>query len=202
MAIQDSDPERRNLVVTSLAFIVFFAADGQVAQDIIKLQIVPVTFKNTSVLGYFVWSILIWFSLRYWQTHRTSYKDAYQNHITEFDQTNNGGAKYIEKALKIPEFPSNNGFRSNKLCWQGHGPTLHIKYQVVEEFEQQNNGSYSIKKQTPEVAYPLCGPYGYMFKIKYFFSFAIKTPGFTSYAVPYILFALALLSPLLSCKGS
>ena len=70
MAIQDSDPERRNLVITSLSFIVFYLAGGHIPENTLKLQIVNITFNNTHVLIITAWLMLAWFAIRYWQTHK------------------------------------------------------------------------------------------------------------------------------------
>jgi len=201
MAIHDSDPDRRNLVVTSTAFILFYLADGHMTPDAIRLQIVPVTFENVFVLKIFAWVILFWFGLRYWQTHRQSYRNAYLGHLKEFGNANDSGAKYIEKTDKIPKFNENNGFRENILRWQGEGPKLHIEYKIVEEFTKDNNGGIHIKKQRNVQAQKLRGRYGVWLKTKYLVSFVIQTPGFTSYAVPYILFVSAIAIPILKQYG-
>lgn len=70
MAIHDSDPERRNLVVTSLAFIVYYLAGGYITDNNVRMQIVNITFDNKAVLAVFVWVMLLWFAWRYWQTHK------------------------------------------------------------------------------------------------------------------------------------
>lgn len=63
MPMQDSDPERRNLVLTSLSFIVFYLAGGHITENILKLQIVNISFKNTYVLIVTAWIMIVWFAL-------------------------------------------------------------------------------------------------------------------------------------------
>lgn len=201
MAIQDSDPERRNLMVTSIAFIVFYLADGQISQDAIRLQVIPVTFNNVIFLNVFVWVMLCWFGLRYWQTHRASYKNAYQSHLNNFGNSNEAIARYIEKANNIPRFNENNGFREHVLRWYGSGPRLHVEYKLVQEFTKNQDGSISVHKQENIHPQPLTGYYGWLLKTKYFLSFSVGTPGFTSYAAPYILFITAMLVPALKING-
>jgi len=72
MAIHDNNPERRNLVVTSLAFIMFYLGDGSINDDAIKIQLINITFNNPEFLRITAWIMLFWFALRYWQTHQNS----------------------------------------------------------------------------------------------------------------------------------
>lgn len=67
MAIEDSNPERRNLTVMSAAIIMFYLADGQFANKReITLEIIDVTFNNASALTIMMWFMLFWFAFRYW----------------------------------------------------------------------------------------------------------------------------------------
>ncbi len=68
MAIQDIDPERRNLMVTSLGFIIFYLGEGKMESDKLTLPLVNIEFKNTVFLASMAWIMLFWFVFRYWQT--------------------------------------------------------------------------------------------------------------------------------------
>lgn len=68
MAIEDNNPERRNLTVTSLAFIVFASAGGYIPENEVHFQFVNVSFAFPEILEYFAWTIIFWFAFRYWQT--------------------------------------------------------------------------------------------------------------------------------------
>ena len=192
MAIQDSDPERRNLVLTSIAFIIFYLADGQVTPGAITLQVVSVTFKNVLALKIFAWVMLCWFGLRYWQTHHMSYENAYRDHLNEFGNSNESGAIYIEKTFKLKRVNDCDGFFGHQLLWHGGNNKLHIKYSRMEGVKKKENGSIAYDKRVDLEPEELIGFYGILLRLQYFWSFAIKSPGFTSYAVPYILFASAI----------
>lgn len=70
MAIQDSNPERRNLVVTALAFILYYAGGGTLSDYAVRVTVVNLTFARPDVLAAAAWAMLIWFGLRYWQSSR------------------------------------------------------------------------------------------------------------------------------------
>lgn len=70
MAIQDSDPARRNLTVTSFAFIVFSLAGGYFDHNVVRLQVVNLKFENPEALALFAWALLLWFAYRFWQTRK------------------------------------------------------------------------------------------------------------------------------------
>jgi hypothetical protein len=66
MAIQDSNPERRNLLVLSLCFIVFFLGGGAFSKGEVRLQVITVTFSRPEILSLIIWLLLFWFLYRYW----------------------------------------------------------------------------------------------------------------------------------------
>ena len=74
MAIQDSNPERRNLSLLSISIITFYAAGGEVIDNVVRFQIINVGFHKPEVLAYFVWGILCWFCFRYWLLNRDGWK--------------------------------------------------------------------------------------------------------------------------------
>lgn len=66
--IDDPRPVRRNLILTSVAFIVYFIADGYISHKDgykISLSIVNIHFDNPDVLIFSAWIILFWFAWRY-----------------------------------------------------------------------------------------------------------------------------------------
>jgi hypothetical protein len=78
--IQDTNPERRNLVVLSLAIIIFYLADGSVVGDDLRFLIANIKFNKPDVIAIFIWAALGWFFLRYWQVNRGKYL---QEHMQE-----------------------------------------------------------------------------------------------------------------------
>jgi len=67
MTIHDTSPERRNLILLSLAFIIFYLADGHLTDDTVRVMVINLTFGRPYMLKYFTWLMLIWFCLRFWQ---------------------------------------------------------------------------------------------------------------------------------------
>jgi hypothetical protein len=77
MPIQDTNSERRNLVVVSLAFIIFVAAGGKVVTPGVRLLLLDVRFENADVLVAFAWILLFWSAWRYWLTNRGGAKERF-----------------------------------------------------------------------------------------------------------------------------
>ncbi len=65
MAIEDSNPERRNLTVLSSAIIIYYLGEGKIQENTLTLEIVNVVFSNTEMLTIIVWVMLGWFTFRY-----------------------------------------------------------------------------------------------------------------------------------------
>lgn len=70
MSIEDSNPERRNLVVLSSAIIIYYLAGGSVKEKTLSLEIINIEFSNTAMLSVIVWFMLGWFSFRYFIENR------------------------------------------------------------------------------------------------------------------------------------
>ncbi|MGF2736703.1 hypothetical protein [Marinobacter sp. DUT-1] len=81
MAINDALPERRNLVVTAFCVIVFYAAEGFVTDPTVRLAVVNVSFKHPEVLAGFVWGLLVWFQIRFWQSTRFKFGERFKQEI-------------------------------------------------------------------------------------------------------------------------
>lgn len=81
MAIQDHNPERRNLVIISLAFVIYFVAGGRFDDEVIRLQVVNVRFANPDALVTAAWLALGWLAFRYWITHRGLLTEGFNGEI-------------------------------------------------------------------------------------------------------------------------
>jgi len=82
VALQDSNPERRNLLVLSLSIIVFYLGGGEFTDNNIRLQIVNIHFSKPEVLGCFVWALLAWFAFRYWLVHQGAWTKEYYSDLS------------------------------------------------------------------------------------------------------------------------
>ncbi|MBN1379680.1 MAG: hypothetical protein JXA04_10650 [Gammaproteobacteria bacterium] len=70
MPYQETDPHRRNLTVTALAFIIYYSAGGYVKENELHFPMVNIAFSEPWVLKYFAWGALLWFMWRYYQTNK------------------------------------------------------------------------------------------------------------------------------------
>jgi hypothetical protein len=73
MPYQESNPERRNLTVASLAFLTYFWGGGHLSSSSVKLFIVDAQFTRPGILAVMAWAMLFWFFYRYWLMHWGSY---------------------------------------------------------------------------------------------------------------------------------
>ena len=81
--MEDSNPERRNLIVTSLAITVFIVAGGHFNGEV-QLQVINAKFYRQSALVWFVWLAFIWFWYRYWLKNRTEFSKKFNEEIKRF----------------------------------------------------------------------------------------------------------------------
>lgn len=65
----DQNATRRNLTVTSLAFIVYYQGEGYVPDDVVKMPLINVIIDNPGFLTVFAWTMIFWFAVRYWQAN-------------------------------------------------------------------------------------------------------------------------------------
>ena len=195
MAIQDADPERRNLMVCSLAFIVYYYAGGKPIEPEIRLHVVNVMFENTVALAIFAWTMLLWFGLRYWQTHQYEYKKAKNNDIKK--QVNNWLVRWLISRETKLEYRKINGF-SPKQVVVSEGK-WYVEYSVWLRGAVDDKGNVlSVSGQDERKTRPLSGLLGLATKGYIHIIAAVTMQGFTSYAVPYILFIMAISAPLVT----
>ncbi|GAA6183777.1 hypothetical protein [Aliiglaciecola sp. NS0011-25] len=64
MAINDSIPERRNLIVISLMIITYYMAGGTVGHDV-KLPLSNIVLTDKTNATYIFWIIFLWMNFRY-----------------------------------------------------------------------------------------------------------------------------------------
>ena len=64
-----SDPHRRNLMMISIAFLIFFLGDGELSEEGLRLGMVGVDINSPWVVGLSAWLMLFWFAWQYWLHH-------------------------------------------------------------------------------------------------------------------------------------
>ncbi|WP_419777247.1 hypothetical protein [Malaciobacter marinus] len=108
--IQDSNPYSRNLILISLAIIIFNFADGEIMNDHLKLHVINIKFNNVEFFSNFIWLIFFWFIFRFWQSDKFK-----MNNIifilkeNEQYMSNKTLIKFVEKITNL-KYRENGGF--------------------------------------------------------------------------------------------
>lgn len=68
-------------MVSSLAFIVFYAGEATLTDNTIRLPLINLQLGNTNALIVFAWGLLLWFFLRYWNNNRFAFWDEFRQEM-------------------------------------------------------------------------------------------------------------------------
>lgn len=202
MAIQDSDPERRNLSVASIAFILFYFGGGELADNLVKLPIVNIRFTNTHFLAVAAWVALFWFLYRYWQKHRGKLRYEFSARYRSYYEKDYF-RKYAEKKSgeSFAKFGDTEGLRITGMI--NRDGALKLRYQRYTDIQWDKN-SRKLESATGEsksTEIPVNGWMGFAVRFRALIECAYEEPPFSNYGVPYILFGFALVGALLSRVG-
>lgn len=107
MSIQDSSPERRNLLVLSMGIIIFYLAGGEFIDQSVRLQIINVKFANPDMLKSIVWVLLLWFIFRYWVTMRGTWSNPFYSEVNYLPAKDSIIYSYIVKRFDLTDDLSN-----------------------------------------------------------------------------------------------
>jgi hypothetical protein len=119
MAIQDSNAERRNLMVTSIGFIAYFYAGGSFSDSNVRLQVINADFSKPEILSVMAWSAFIWFLYRYWSTHSGDFTKHFQGELYEL-RSKSYIKSYALKRLGCELLlGQNDGYKVSELDWGG-----------------------------------------------------------------------------------
>jgi hypothetical protein len=189
MAIQDSNPERKNLVLTSVAFIAFFYGGGSFSSSTIRLQVINADFANPEFLGYMAWAMFLWFIYRYWIINRGVFSEAFRLEFSDMSLK-----PYIKKhASKVIGHPliddNDKGYHVSDMHWEVGAVTVSCIY--IENVDRETDGrirSYSINKEK-SLTKPLrlTSVTGWLVAFRATSDCFINQPSFSSYIVPYVL---------------
>lgn len=190
MAVEDSQPERRNLVITSLSIIVFYLAGGQFTDNTVNLQVVNIRFEKTEVLAGFVWLMLLWFAFRYKQRNVGHSLFAVNDSLTTFQNS-----RLLMYCLKKKLSLSKDTEARSKLFIDDlnftFGSDLNICYSRIEYSDCSmdcDTGKFVVEKEYILID-SLCG---FVCKPIFVFRMMIFDYDVTSRVVPYLLFLLAI----------
>lgn len=198
MALQDSNPERRNLLLISLLFITFYLGGGAFPKNEIRLQVISVTFSNPEVLFHLVWGLFFWFLYRYWVVHKNSFREEIKNEISSYQKKEfvikelegKVGCTFIRTINESKRDEKEVGCTINRFYWN---KTIISAAVIQNEVSRNNygqvqstrrllgrdkiNGRFDLDKIT---SYKVC------------FLCALENPSSSSYIFPYLFSLLAI----------
>lgn len=200
MAYQDSDAERRNLMLTSIGFILYYTAGGQFLNNEITFQVVNLSFDKPLILTIAAWMILFWFLLRYWQTHRDSVFHAFRQDTKDamFDDLRDYLSHYVGNIIN-KTFEKDEGFVLYESESKVGTLSCDVRYKIARNIIKRNDGTVQSYSPIKEGSLHLSDSLGILLRITSIIIACIKYKTFSSYMVPYILFILAVLIPLIRC---
>lgn len=98
MGIEDSNPERRNLVVLSMAIIAFYVGGCEIpASGDIELPLIKLKFTDAYHLAWLVWITLFWFVFRYFVESKVKMINSFHDEIND--------EQYLSSILSRYYFP-------------------------------------------------------------------------------------------------
>ena len=167
----EGQPERRNVIVTSLAVIVYFLADGHFDSGL-KIAIINIKFYDETALIIFFWVMFLWFGLRYWQVNKTiSLREINQELPNVLHSKIH---KYI--VCKIANFPE----------------AVYESKKYYLEFHTQNK-EWAVRNKKGTTRYTLTKKEKSLVWILMYFYYTIYGDSINKHVVPYLLFYIALL---------
>ena len=167
MTYSDNNPERRNLIVLSLAIIVFYLGEGYLLKEEISFTLINIGFHNQDILVVLIWTLLGWFLFRYIVTNRNKHGEELERASPAINMDYPPVRKYIERVSK---------------------PAFFTKLHKTRIFCDLN-GSWYMGFPNPNV--PLHGFDGYLIRMLYLLKISYKHRATTDYYTPYFLFLFA-----------
>lgn len=205
MAIQDADAERRNLVVTSIAFIAYYLGEGQIEQEVLKLPLINIHFYNIQALVAMLWVALLWFLFRYWLTHKRKFKNTLDSELSPLGKLN-VIRKYFEARTKITlsnTYTVSTGkeldYHIDKICYRIPEGIYSIMYSAnatirKPKLARTTSKEYNIMFEcllTGDSVHQgfvnLSGVRGNFTLFLCVLKCCVSQPSFSSYVVPYLL---------------
>ncbi len=195
MPFEDSSPERRNLIVTSLGFIAFSFAGGEFNDGTVQLEVINATFKHTETLTALVWVIFAWFIYRYWLAHRGKFKNDFRQELRQYAHS-----KYLTEYVNENEnqnliSDNEDGYRAFDAWWQN--ATIKLEVQYTGKVSRSADGRISSYEhpKTPKPIKHVClqGFKGWTAGLLVTIECMFNKPSFSGYIVPYILAFIAIL---------
>lgn len=196
MALHDSDPERRNLMLMSLGFIAYFYAGGSIQESVLRIQVVNVTFSEPFVLAVMAWLLHFWFLYRYWLTHKTKFSDGFRREMLDSYQLP-FFVQYASDKLGKPFIKpgETEGLHVCGFSYEVDGPAIKYVYasNVRRDGRTGRIEGYSRKREDEEGLVSIKGFAGLILRIRAALKCCVSNRSFSDYLVPYILFLIAMI---------
>ncbi|EPN4988714.1 hypothetical protein [Vibrio alginolyticus] len=199
MAIQDSNAERRNLIMISMSLIVFFYSGGAFTDETVRLQVVNVHFSRPLVLVVIVWAVFFWSLYRYWLIHNGAFSSKFMAEIRQM-KNDRVIVKYIERkqGIKLIEYPQTDGYIIDTIVFETGVlvPEISIARNVTWSNDRSMQ-SYSLNKDLGFDRFiRLNSARGLLAQVSLLLKCAFSKKSFSEYLAPYLLAFLAILGPI------
>jgi len=192
--MHDSSPERRNLIVASLAFIVFFAAGGEITENIVRVQFVNIQFTEPKVLVVLAWTLLCWFAYRYWLTHTGLFLVALDKEL-RFWSSRAYVRSHIGNRLDKPVVPdAAEGIHIGGIYLADSNLVANLLFakRIGRDKSTFEINLWDGQKKIEPEQIVFSGVRGFVVKLRIFIECFLAKPSFSSYVVPYVLFVAAI----------
>lgn len=189
MPISDSSPERRNLILISLAFILYYAAGGRFHGGEIRFFVVNLQFSKPAVLGMFAWVLLFWFALRFYQKTHVVYRTELWAEIMRGGVSRSLSVKACRLAKEQLRGANRTDHFEQKVSAQGIHPNGYLGISIVCNFSNENGAI--VHQEFVELG----GVQGLAYRLREVMSHAITGNAVAEHLIPYVLFVAATLGP-------
>ncbi len=190
MDIEVTGSERRNLIMTSLAFILYFTAGGYMNADTVTISLVNIGFSKPWVLALFAWGMLGWFFFRFW--HWSSLKNSkalITNEILKTGGQGNGwrlqgfAEKRTGKKTQVEGGLCRLSISRNQKKWL-------ISYQIIKSIQVEGDpgGPNTTVEPGSESEIGLSGFAGFIIMTKLKLITFKNNDAYIIYFVPYLFF--------------
>ena len=187
MPYADNSPERRNLVVCSLGFILYYLGGGKLKDNTLQLPVVNIEFTNHEFLAGFAWVMLLWFFIRYWQKYKNELTTVINKEVA-IEKVNFILIWYLEKILNKP-YAYKDGFIIRHLSFSKNGWIAEVEF--IEGGHKSDNGQWEAYTTRIVPNQILSGYRGLAVKLVIMAVITIKNRGIGSYFMPYLVFGFA-----------
>ena len=181
--MQDNNAERRNLIMTSMGFIVYVLGDAQLLNQQLQMGIVNLKFENMKFIIIIMWLIFFWFLWRYWlktKKNHSEFRRSMSDHsIMMVDKTY--FSKRVKKVLGN-DFGRIQGFYFNH--------SVNLSKIILQPLEQTERKYFLSKKISLEI--PLTKNLDVFFIYLRRLEYGLRKDEFGDVFIPYVLAAIAI----------